>query len=214
MNGWLERVPALLQAWFPGQEGGTAVAEILFGAVNPSGRLPATFERKWQDNPAHDDYYPEPSTQRIVYKEGIFVGYRGYEKNGVAPLFPFGHGLSYTTFRYSNLALSPEETDDGNMQVSFDLTNTGSRAGAEVTQVYVADTHSSVPRPQKELKGFAKVHLEAGETQRVTVELNRRSFAYYDVAAKAWRAEPGIFDVLVGGSSEAIELRGELTLTK
>jgi beta-glucosidase len=99
INGWLDHVPALLQAWFPGQEGGTAVAEILFGTVNPSGRLPASFERRWQDNPAHDYYYPEPGTPRIVYEEGIFVGYRGYEKNGVAPLFPFGHGLSYTTFR-------------------------------------------------------------------------------------------------------------------
>ncbi|MDH3552212.1 MAG: glycoside hydrolase family 3 C-terminal domain-containing protein [Gammaproteobacteria bacterium] len=214
MNGWIERVPALLQAWYPGQEGGTAVAEILFGAVNPSGRLPATFERHWQDNPAHDYYYPERGTQRIVYREGIFVGYRGYEKNGVAPLFPFGHGLSYTTFEYGNLKISPEKTGDGNVLVTFDLTNTGSRAGADVAQVYVADKHSSVPRPPKELKGFAKVHLEPGETQRVTVELNRRSFSYYDVEARAWRAEPGVFDVLVGRSSEAIELRGNLAFTQ
>ena len=214
MNSWLDRVPALLQAWFPGQEGGTAVAEILFGAVNPSGRLPATFERRWQDNPSHDYYYPEPDTLRIVYKDGLFVGYRGYEQNGVAPLFPFGHGLSYTTFKYSNLAVSPEDTSDGNVQVTFDLTNSGSRAGAEVAQVYIADTHSSVPRPPKELKGFAKVNLKPGETQRVTVELNRRSFSYYDVEARAWHAEPGVFEVLVGHSSAAIELRGKLTLTK
>ena len=214
MNGWLDRVPALLQAWFPGQEGGPAAAEILFGAVNPSGRLPATFERHWQDNPAHDDYYPEPGSQQIVYKEGIFVGYRGYERNGVTPLFPFGHGLSYTTFKYSNLAVSPEKTDDGNVQVSFDLTNSGNRAGAEVAQVYIADTHSRVPRPPKELKGFAKVYLKPGETQRVTVELNRRSFSYYDVDAKTWHATPGVFDVLVGRSSAVIELRTKLTLTK
>jgi beta-glucosidase len=213
INGWLDHVPALLQAWFPGQEGGTAVAEILFGTVNPSGRLPASFERRWQDNPAHDYYYPEPGTPRIVYEEGIFVGYRGYEKNGVAPLFPFGHGLSYTTFKYSNLALSPEKTDDGKVQVTFDLTNTGSRNGAEVAQVYVADTHSNVPRPPKELKGFAKVELQPGETKHVTVELNRRSLSYYDVDEKAWRAEPGMFDVLVGRSSTMIELRGKLTLT-
>ncbi len=213
MNGWIDEVSALLQAWFPGQEGGTAVAEILFGAVNPSGRLPATFEKRWQDNPAHDHYYPEPGTQKILYKEGIFVGYRGFEKNGVAPLFPFGHGLSYTTFKYSNLAVSPGESDDGNVQVSFDLTNTGRRAGAEVAQVYVADTHSGVPRPLKELKGFAKVNLKPGETQRVTIELDRRSFSYYDVDAKAWHAAPGTFDVLVGRSSAAIELRGKLTLT-
>jgi beta-glucosidase len=214
MSEWLGRVPALLQAWFPGQEGGIAVAEILFGAVNPSGRLPATFERRWRDNPAHDYYYPEPGTRRINYREGIFVGYRGYEKNGVALLFPFGHGLSYTSFRYGNLSLSHQKTNDGNVTVSFDITNTGSRPGADVPQVYIADTHSSVPRPPKELKGFAKVSLEPGETRRVSVELNKRSFSYYDVAAKAWRAEPGAFDVLVGRSSAAIELRGKLTLTE
>ena len=213
MNGWIDEVPALLQAWFPGQQGGTAVAEILFGAVNPSGRLPATFEKRWQDNPAHDHYYPEPGTQKILYKESIFVGYRGFEKNGVAPLFPFGHGLSYTTFEYSNLAVSPQESDDGNVQVSFNLTNTGRRAGAEVAQVYVADTHSGVPRPLKELKGFAKINLKPGETRRVTIELDRRSFSYYDVDAKDWHAAPGTFDILVGRSSAAIELRGKLTLT-
>ena len=213
MNAWIDEVPALLQAWFPGQEGGTAVAEILFGAVNPSGRLPATFEKRWQDNPAHDHYYPEPGTQQILYKEGIFVGYRGFEKNGVAPLFPFGHGLSYTTFKYSNLAVSPEESANGNVQVSFDLTNIGRRAGAEVAQVYVADTHSAVPRPLKELKGFAKVDLKPGEMQRVTIELDLRSFSYYDVDAKAWHAAPGTFDILVGRSSAAIELRGKVTLT-
>jgi beta-glucosidase len=181
--------------------------------VNPSGRLPATFEKHRQDNPAHDYYYPEPGTQRIVYEEGVFVGYRGYEKNGVAPLFPFGHGLSYTSFRYSDLSLSPEKTDDGNVQITFDVTNTGSRSGAEVTQVYIADAHSSVPRPPKELKGFAKIELLPGETQRVTVALNRRSFSYYDIEQRTWRAESGIFEVLVGRSSAAIELRGKLTLT-
>jgi beta-glucosidase len=214
MNGWLDHVPALLQAWFPGQQGGTAVAEILFGTVNPSGHLPATFERRWQDNPSHDHYYPEPGTMRIIYEDGLFVGYRGYEQNGVKPLFPFGHGLSYTTFKYSNFTVSPEKTNDGNVQVTFDLTNSGNRAGAEVAQVYIADTHSRVPRPPKELKGFAKIELQPGETQRVTIELNRRSLSYYDVEAKAWHAEPGEFDVLVGRSSAAIELRGKLTLTK
>ena len=107
MNPWLDRVPALVQAWYPGQEGGTALAEILFGDVNPSGRLPVTFERRWEDNPVHDSYYPEAGTKRVVYKEGVFVGYRGYEHNGTKPLFPFGFGLSYTTFKYSNLSIKP-----------------------------------------------------------------------------------------------------------
>ncbi len=213
-GGWLDRVPALLQAWFPGQEGGTAIAEILLGDVNPSGRLPATFERRWEDNPAYDHYYPEPGTATIVYEEGIFVGYRGFEHNAVTPLFPFGHGLSYTTFEYGELDVTPATTRNGDVEVSFDLTNTGDRAGAEVAQVYVTDTHSPVPRPPKELKGFVKVRLEPGETQRVTVNLNRRSFAYYDVERGDWAVTPGDFEILVGRSSEAIELRRKLTFTK
>jgi beta-glucosidase len=213
MTGWLDRVPALLQAWFPGQEGGTAIAEILLGTVNPSGRLPATFERRWEDNPAYDHYYPEPGTQRILYEEGIFVGYRGFEHNGIAPLFAFGHGLSYTTFEYGDLEISPQETRDGNVEVSFSLTNTGDRAGAEVAQVYVADAHTEVPRPPKELKGFARVTLAPGETRRITVGLDRRSFSYYDVDRSDWAVTPGVFDILVGRSSEVIELRQKLTFT-
>ena len=213
MTGWLDEVPALLQAWFPGQEGGTAIGEILLGTVNPSGRLPATFERRWEDNPAYDHYYPEPGTQRILYEEGIFVGYRGFEHNGIAPLFAFGHGLSYTTFEYGDLEISPQQTRDGNVEVSFSLTNTGDRAGAEVAQVYVADGHADVPRPPKELKGFARVTLAPGETRRITVELDRRSFAYYDVDRSDWAVAPGVFDILVGRSSEVIELRQKLTFT-
>lgn len=214
MTAWLDRVPALLQAWYPGQEGGTAIAEILFGAVNPSGRLPATFERHWEDNPSYDAYYPEPGTLKIHYKEGIFVGYRGFEAKRVEPLFPFGHGLSYTSFEYSKLSISPDRTHDGNIVVSFDLANTGSRAGADVVQVYVADSHSDVPRPPKELKGFAKVFLEPGETTRVSIELERRSFAYYDVAAKAWQVTPGTFGILIGRSSANIVLEGDVSFTK
>src|SRR5213078_1298840 len=146
MNGWLDRVPALIQAWYPGQEGGTALAEILFGDVNPSGRLPATFERRWEDNPVHDSYYPAAGTRRVAYKEGVFVGYRGYEHKGTKPLFPFGHGLSYTTFTYGNLSITQGITKGGSpeflwAEVSFDVTNAGKRAGAEVAQVYVGDAH-------------------------------------------------------------------------
>jgi beta-glucosidase len=214
MNAWLDRVPALLQAWFPGQEGGKAVAEILLGDVNPSGRLPATFERRLEDNPSYAFYYPEAGTLEVDYEEGIFMGYRGYEHNGTEPLFPFGHGLSYTSFEYGDLSVTPGTTGDGNVAVSFDLTNTGDRAGAEVAQVYVADTHSNVPRPPKELKGFAKVYLEPGETQRVTIGLDRRSFAYYDVESGDWAVTPGDFEIIVGRSSETVELRQILTFTK
>src|SRR5437660_973997 len=212
MNAWLDRVPALVQAWYPGQEGGTALAEILFGDVNPSGRLPVTFERHWEQNPTHDSYYAEAGTNRIVYKEGVFLGYRAYQHNGTKPLFPFGYGLSYSTFSYGTLSITPATTTDGKVTVSFDVTNTGKREGAEVAQVYVGDTHAKVPRPAKELKGFAKVRLRPGESKRVTVTLDRRALSYYDVNSKQWRAELGEYDILVGRSVEQIELRGKLTL--
>jgi beta-glucosidase len=215
MSTWNERVPALVEAWYPGQEGGTALAEILFGDVNPSGRLPITLARRWEDSPVHDSYYPAGDTKRVEYKEGIFVGYRGYEKNGVKPLFPFGYGLSYTTFKYGNLSVKPiagGASSGPRYEVSFDVQNTGKREGADVAQVYVGDTHAKVARPAKELKGFTKVDLRPGEKKRVTVTLDARSLSYYDADAKQWRAEPGDFDILVGRSSEQIELRGKLTL--
>jgi beta-glucosidase len=214
MNAWLNRVPALVQAWYPGQEGGTALAEILFGDVNPSGRLPVTFERRWEDNPVYDSYYPEPGTKRVVYREGVFVGYRGYERIGTKPLFPFGFGLSYTTFSYSNLSIKSLSHTESvpRYEVSFEVKNTGTREGADVTQVYVGDTQTKVPRPAKELKGFVKVNLQPGETRRVSVVLDGRALSYYDVNAKQWRAEPGEFNVFVGRSSGQVELRGKLTL--
>jgi beta-glucosidase len=222
MMPWIDRVSTVLQAWYPGQEGGTALAEIAFGQVNPSGRLPVSFERRESDNPTHDSYYPGPDGKKVVYKEGIFVGYRGYEHNGTEPLFPFGYGLSYTSFTYSNLSIAESaagsKTNSGtnssghSFQVSFDVTNTGTRDGAEVPQVYVADKHASLPHPPKELKGFARVNLRAGEKQRVTLTLDERSLSHYDVNSKQWRAEPGQFEVLVGRSVKRIELKGTLTL--
>ncbi len=220
MTDWIDRVPALLEVWYPGQEGGKAAAEILFGDVNPSGRLPATFERRWEDNPVHDNYYPAAGTTRVIYKEGVFVGYRGYEHNNTKPLFPFGYGLSYTSFQYANVAIKPADASaksDGIsaplFQVSFDVTNTGSRAGADVAQVYVAEAHPKVPRPAKELKGFARIELKPGETKTSTVTLDGRAFSYYDADAKQWRADPGEFQILVGRSSQDIQLRGSLTLS-
>ena len=212
LTAWVDRVPAVLQAWYPGEAGGTALAEILFGDSNPSGRLPVTFGRSLESYPSYQSYYPEPGTRRVVYREGIFVGYRGFERSGRKPLFPFGHGLSYTTFAYGNLTLTPAKTTDGRVSVSFDLTNTGSRAGAEVAQVYVAEAHPLAPRPPRELKGFVKVSLSPGETRRLTVELDRRALSWFDASTHEWRADPGDFEVLVGRSSERIELRGKLTL--
>jgi beta-glucosidase len=214
-NAWLDHVPVFLEAWYPGQEGGTALTEILFGEVNPSGRLPITFERRWEDNPVHDSYYTEAGTNRIIYREGVFVGYRGYEQSGKEPLFPFGHGLSYSTFKYSNLdikSVAESKPAEPLYEVSFDIKNTGSTEGADVPQVYVSDTHSTLKRPAKELKGFVKVKLRPGETKRVSVMLGARAFSYYDADTKRWHAESGDYNILVGQSSAQIELRGKLTL--
>lgn len=217
MTRWVDAVPAVLAAWYPGEAAGTAFADIVTGAVNPSGHLPATFERRWEDNPVYDSYYPEPGTNRVPYREGVFVGYRGYERNGTAPLFPFGHGLSYTTFRYANLAVTPAAGSAPNApryDVAFDVTNAGARAGAVVAQVYVSDAHAAVARPPKELKGFAKVMLQPGETRRVRMPLDLRSLAYYDVGGRQWRADAGTFTVRVGNSSADLPLTGTLALPR
>jgi beta-glucosidase len=213
MNPWVDRVPAILEAWYPGQQGGVALAEVLFGEVNPSGRLPVSFERRWEDNPVHDSYYTEKGTRRIVYKEGIFLGYRGYERANIKPLFPFGSGLSYTTFKYSNLTIKPSAAGTGPLyEVSFDVRNTGTREGADVAQLYIGNPETKVARPKKELRGFSKVSLRPGETKKVSIKLDARAFTYYDVDSKQWRADPGNFDVLVGRSSEQIELRTKIAL--
>jgi beta-glucosidase len=213
MNPWLDKVPALIEAWYPGQEGGRALAEVLFGDVNPSGRLPVTFERRLEDNPTFNSYYPEPGSNRVSYKEGIFVGYRGFERSGTRPLFPFGYGLSYTTFKYNNLAIKPKgSSSEIKYEVSFDITNTGTRPGAEVAQVYVGEEDPKIPRPAKELKGFAKVFLKPAETRRVIVNLNSRSFSYYDTASKQWRADAGKYNIMVGSSVEDIRLTATLGL--
>jgi beta-glucosidase len=213
MSRWIDRVPGLIHAWYPGQEGGTALAQILFGDYSPSGKLPASFERLWEDNAAFNSYYPANGEKRVRYSEGVFVGYRHFDRSTTKPLFAFGYGLSYTTFVYSNLSVAP---NGGSLSqpviVSFDMTNTGHREGAEVAQLYVGDPHASVPRPVKELKGFARVNLKPRETKHVTIRLDRRSFSFYDVNKKDWNAEPGEFLLLVGASSDDIRLKGSFTL--
>lgn len=211
-TAWLERAPALVQAWYPGQDGGAAVAKILFGAANPSGHLPATFERQWQDNPVHDSYYPEAGTNQVRYKEGVFVGYRGYEARNIKPQFPFGFGLSYTSFEYRDLQLRKTSTANSLYEAVFSVKNVGSRAGAVVPQLYVSAPKSSVPRPQKELKGFTKLVLQPGESREVALPLDARSFAYFDAAGKRWRADSGNYRVLIGDSTEQIALSGAIRL--
>jgi beta-glucosidase len=203
----------VLETWYAGQEGGRALAEILFGDVNPSGHLPATFERLAEDNPTFANYYPEGDSKRVDYKEGIFVGYRGYEKNKVTPLFPFGYGLSYTTFKFANLKVEQDSAGgEVHATASFDVTNTGSRKGAEVAQLYVGEDHAKVARPVRELKGFERIELSPGETGHVSIPLDARSFSYYDVAAKKWTIGSSKFTISVGDSVESLPLHEALSL--
>ena len=217
---WLDQTAALIEGWYAGEEGGTALARLLFGEVDFSGRLPISWERQLSDNPSYAHYYyDDPATERICYGEGILVGYRGYEHNGVTPLFPFGFGLSYTTFRYDGLEVRPLALDPAGgtgprYDVAFSITNTGARSGADVAQVYVADlTHPRVLRPLKELKGFARTELQPGETRRVHVELDARAFTWFDTASHAWRAAAGRYRILLGRSSADMAASADITLT-
>ena len=203
MEGWIDRVAGVIEAWFPGQECGNAIADVLFGDINPSGRLPETFPRRLQDNPTYDSY--PGRNGRAHYDEGIFVGYRYYDAKQIEPLFPFGYGLSYTTFEYSNLQVSAGMKADETLKMSIDVANTGRRAGKEVVQLYIHDVASSLVRPYKELKGFQKVHLEAGETKMVDFELSADALSFYDPEKKQWVAEAGEFEVLIGASSRDIK---------
>lgn len=212
MSGWIGRTPAVLQAWYGGQETGDAVAAILFGDVSPSGRLPMTMPRRLQDMPAYTNYPGENAEVR--YGEGIFVGYRYFDKTGVQPLFPFGHGLSYTQFAYGRLRLSARRIASGQtITASVAVTNTGVRAGKEVVQLYVGDPVCTHVRPPRELKAFQKVELAAGETKTVTFTLAEHDLAFYDPLRKAWVAEPGTFTLMAGSSSRAIRARARFTFT-
>jgi beta-glucosidase len=206
MAPWLGKAAAVVEAYYPGQECGNAIVDVLFGDVNPSGKLPDTFPVRYEDNPAFVNYPGEDG--KVLYCEGIYIGYRYYDAKKIEPLFPFGHGLSYTSFKYGNLQVTPAKARPGDkIHVSLDVKNTGRVAGQEVVQLYVADPAAKVSRPPQELKAFRKVKLDPGETAKVQFTLDKRSLAYYDVAAKDWVAEPGAFEVLVGSSSRDIRVR-------
>ncbi len=208
MEDWIDEVPAVVEAWFPGQECGNAIADILLGEVNPSGKLPESFPKRIEDNPAYINYPGENG--EVLYGEGIFVGYRYYDAKKIEPLFPFGYGLSYTTFDYSNLRISTAELKIGDrLEVTVDVKNTGECEGKEVVQLYVRDVESSLVRPVKELKGFSKVSLNAGETKTLSFTLDKRGLSFYSPAEKGWIAEPGEFEVFVGSSSR--DIRASIT---
>lgn len=217
---WADKVPAILQAWFLGSESGNSLADVIFGHVNPSGKLPMTFPVRLDDVAAHavGEY---PGTKRadsdivdIRYNEGVMVGYRWFDTKKIRPLFAFGHGLSYTTFGYGKLSADASKIGpDGALTLSVDVTNTGSRAGAETVQLYISDTKASVKRPAKELKNFAKIYLEPGQTKTVTFTVRPSDLAFFDAGAHAWKAEPGEFRAHVGAASDDIRSSLRFVLT-
>jgi beta-glucosidase len=206
---WIDRVPAVVLGHLSGMESVNALASVLCGETNPSGKLPVTFPKRLQDTSAFLDY---PGTREVWYGDGIFVGYRWYDARDIAPLFPFGHGLSYTTFEYSDLRV-PRGAKVGELiEMTVTVKNTGAMAGKDVVQVYVRDVRSSLARPQKELKRFAKVALKPGESQTLEFTLDERAFAFYDPYESDWVLEPGEFEILVGSSSRDIRQRATLEL--
>ncbi|MCX7845227.1 MAG: glycoside hydrolase family 3 C-terminal domain-containing protein [Dictyoglomaceae bacterium] len=203
---WVEKPKAILESYLGGQAWGGAVADVLFGVVSPSGKLAETFPKKLSDNPSYL-FFPGEG-DRVEYREGIFVGYRYYDKKEMEVLFPFGYGLSYTTFEYSDLRLDKKEmTDQEVLKVKIKVKNTGKVKGKEIVQLYIRDVKSNVIRPDKELKGFTKVELEPGEEKEVEFELDKRAFAYYNVDVKDWYVETGEFEILIGKSSRDIVLK-------
>jgi beta-glucosidase len=212
VSRWVNDVPALVDAWFGGQETGHAVADVLFGDVNPSGKLPFSYVNELKESPVYGNYPGE--NLQVKYAEGIYVGYRYFDKHGIAPQFPFGYGLSYTNFGYSDLKIKPAAGSDQaqTFEVRLKVRNEGKRAGAEVVELYVHDGHSSVDRPVKELKGFRRVELAPGQSGDVTFTLDRGALSYYSTEKKAWVAEPGKFEVLVGASAADIRVKGALEL--
>jgi beta-glucosidase len=227
---WLSKVPALLHIYYPGQEGGMAVAEVLFGKHNPEGKLPVSFDRSWEEDPSFAYYYPTKGTDtslhvlepgkpavdyvipHVKYDDKLMVGYRYWTTKGKHPLYPFGFGMSYTSFSFSKLQVPASAVSGATVSVSFDVTNTGSVAGAEVAQLYVSDPSAKATRPERELKGFEKVRLAAGETKHVTLNLDARAFSYWDEDAHKWTIDPGKFVVRVGDSSESTPLHADLTI--
>lgn len=212
MSDWLNSVPGVIEAWFPGQEGGAAIADVLFGNINPSGKLPDTLAAMRSD---YSDFGNYPETNHVVnYAEGIYVGYRHFDKANIQPLFPFGYGLSYTTFKYENFALSSRTlAPDGTVTVRANVTNTGKRAGEEVVQLYIHDLKPSIDRPIRELKGFAKIALQPGETKPVEFTVKPRDLAYFDTPGRQWKANAGDYEIEIAASSRDIRLHTSVHLS-
>jgi beta-glucosidase len=211
MQKWISKIPALVHIWYAGQEGGTAIAEILFGKTNPSGKLPVSFEKRWEDNPAFNYYYDPTNSKRVAYKEGIFIGYRHYDRSAVKPLFPFGFGLSYTSFKYSGLTVANVARSSApSVKLQFTISNSGKVDGAEVAQVYVRQLNPKVPRPYKELKAFSKTVLKKGEKKTISITLDATAFEYYSTEKHAFVHDAGAYEIIVASSAEDIKLRKKI----
>jgi beta-glucosidase len=208
---WKDNVKGIIESWFGGEKIGFAITDVLTGKYNPSGKLPVTFPKRWEDCTAFATYKKQDSVTN--YSDGIFVGYRHFDKCNIEPLFPFGFGLSYTTFEYNNLSLSSGKlTEDGKIKVTLNLKNTGKVEGAEIVQLYITDVQCSVERPVKELKGFKKVFLKPSESGLVEFTIDKNSLGFYDTKTKSWKYEPGEFKVLIGSSSKDIKLQDKFIL--
>jgi beta-glucosidase len=213
MTSWIAKVPAVLYAWYGGQEAGHAIGDLLFGVATPSGKLPVTFPVRIEDSTAHGSFPGE--NLHVEYAEGIYVGYRGFDERGIEPLFPFGFGMSYTTFEYGGLTLSASEVrPGGTLEARVQVKNTGNRAGAEVVQLYLRDVASSLDRPDKELKGFARVELQPGQSETVRFTLAEDAMSFFDPGKDDWVAEAGEFEVLIGASSRDIRLKEKFRLLR
>ncbi len=211
MNEWINKVPAVIEAWYGGMESGNAITNILFGEINPSGKLPITFPKKLSDSPAHVSERTYPGDEKVFYDEGIFVGYRHFDTRNIEPLFPFGHGLSYTKFSYENFKVNKEKiSGDETIIVSVDVINSGEYSGTEVVQLYIQDVECSVERPLKELKGFKRIKLKPNERKTIKFELKKEDLSFFDEKNNCWKAEKGLFNILIGSSSRDIRIQGEI----
>ncbi len=210
---WIGNTRALLHAWYPGQEGGNAVAEIIFGKINPSGKLPVSFEKRWEDNATYKSYFDDDKDKRVFYSEGIYLGYRHFDKDKIEPLFPFGFGLSYTNFKYDNCKISNEKIRaNEKVEVTVNVTNTGNFDGSEIVQLYVSPKRPLAPRPVKELKAFTKQFIKKGETVQIKLILNKDAFSYFSPSALKWVTDPSKFDLMIGSSSKEIKCTKEIEI--
>jgi beta-glucosidase len=207
MNDWINKVKGVVEMWFAGSEGGNAIADVLLGNYNPSGKLPVTFPKRWEDCSAYPTY--KKLEAREYYSDDIYVGYRYFDKNNIEPLFPFGYGLSYTTFEYSKLNVS--KTGDG-FEVKCEIKNTGKVKGIEAVQLYVGSQNTTVDRPVKELKGFSRAILNPGESSEIKLKLTRNDFSYFSEELNAWKVDEGTYGILIGSSSRDIKLNTTVTV--